>query len=180
MLPGLVAHASANTMLEGDKWDKKPTEKDDERDHPGKPTIIQDTKNGAKAGWRHMRPVGEALGGAAAATAVGLGYMGAGLTSLGYHGVRGAGHFLGNMMRDREPDPNDPEPPTPEPKPPAPPRASKEESGQPVPPFLLDLPERMKAARKGPNLGSGRFVNGEIDRRFREKEIRRSGYGVGM
>ena len=91
-------------MLEGDKWDKKPTEKDDETDHPGKPTIVQDAKNGAKAGWRHMQPVGEALGGAAAATAVGLGYMGAGLTSLGYHGVRGAGHLLGNMMRGREPD----------------------------------------------------------------------------
>jgi len=177
LIPGLVGHASANTMLEGDKWDKKPTEKDDETDHPGKPTIVQDTKNGVKAGWKHMKPVGEALGGAAAATAVGLGYAGAGLTSLGSHGIRGAGHLLGNMMRGREAEEDEPEA---RPKPPAPPPASKEESGQPVPPFLLDLPERMKAARKGPNLGSGRFTNGEIDRRFREKEIKRTGYGVGM
>ena len=80
-------------------------------------------------------------------------------------------------MRDREPDPNDPEPPTPEPQPLAP-REGRPE--QPVPVSLLDLEERMKAAKKGPNLGRGRFTNGEIDRRFREEEIRRTGYGVGM
>ena len=168
LIPGLVGHAGANTMLEGDQWDKKPAEKDDQTDRPGKPTIVQDTKNGVKAGWKHMKPVGEALGGAAAATAVGLGYMGAGLTSLGYHGIQGAGHMIGNIMRGGEPEQPEPPAPTPPPAPTAPREAKPE---QPVPPFLLDLEERMKAAKKGPNLGSGRFTNGEIDRRAREKKF---------
>ena len=170
LFPGLVAHANVNTMLQEERRQRTPGDEDRE-DHPGKPTIIQDTRNGARAGWRHMRPVGEALGGAAAATAVGLGYMGAGLASLGINGIRGAGHLLGHVMRGGGEDPEEPEPP---PRPPhqppstAPPAPLEERPAQPVPPYLLDLEERMRAARRGPNIGA--FAQREIDRRRIERD----------
>ena len=101
LIPGLVGHASANTMLEGDKWDKKPTEKDDETDHPGKPTIVQDAKKGVqaakrgiKAGWKSLESPAHTMGEISAATLYGLGAAGgATLSGLANFG-RGVANWL--------------------------------------------------------------------------------------
>ena len=106
----------------------------------------------AAAGWNHARPIAERGGAALGATAIGGGY------ALGYHGVRGAANLMGNFLHSEQPGDEEEQP-----RPPAPPPSifpqraaqnTREEPEVPVPFYLLDHEERMRAARRGPNLGA--------------------------
>ena len=188
LIPGLVAHGGGMApirrgQVEGQMGRYADLPEDDpgrmviEQDTPEPPArrgVVPRTGSSARAGWNHMRPVGETLGEFGAAGAVGLGYLGGGAASLGWNALRGGWNWMTSREPREEPEP--PEPPPPAPRPPVP---REETPAQPVPVFLMDLEERMRAARQGHNLGQGRFVNGEIDRRHREREIQRTGYGFG-
>ena len=137
----------------------------------------------ASAGWNHARPLAELGGAALGATAIGGGYALGALGSLGYHGVRGAANLMGNFLHsepgDEEEQPRPPAPPPPQ----LPQRTAqnlREEPEVPVPPYLLDHEERMRAARQGPNLGT--FASREYDRQrlagYEREDRRRRAYGV--
>ena len=123
----------------------------------------------ARAGWNHARPLAEFGGAALGATAVGGTYALGALGSLGYHGARGAANLVGNFLHHEEHEQEDVEMPEAPRTAPARGPPTQTEPREPVPPYLLDHEERMRAARRGPNLGA--FASREYDRQ------RLEGYG---
>ena len=126
-------------------------------------------RNAARQGWEHVRRPAEFLGAVTGALGVSAAYLTAGTASLGYHGLRGAGSLIGNALGARGEVADEEE----RPPPPPPPPQEEPRQGDAVPPYLMDLEERMEAARRRiPNLG--RFASGEIDRRRRERDMVRN------
>jgi hypothetical protein len=84
--------------------------------------------------------------------------------------------LVGNFLHPDQPADEEEQP-----QPPAPlPQTTQGEPREAVPPYLLDHEERMRAARRAPNLGA--FASREYDRqrveRYEREDRRRRAYGV--
>ena len=119
----------------------------------------------ARAGWNHARPLAEFGGAALGATAIGGGYALGALGSLGYHSARGAANLMGNYFDQGPPEDVEMHEAAPD----APTQA---EPREPVPPYLLDHEERMRAAR----VPLGPFAQREGERQRTFLQGRRAAY----
>ena len=165
---GLVQHNGTQTEHTGSRQRREQgTDQSEEGSGPGEGgggegegEERRSLRHYARAGWNHARPLAEFGGAALGATAVGGGYALGALGSLGYHGARGAANLVGNFLHHETEDVEMPEePPNPRPTP------TQAEPRQPVPPYLLDREERMRAARQ-PSLGPFAQREGERQRNF--------------
>ena len=134
-------------------------------------------RNAAQRGWEHVRMPAEFVGALTGALGVAGAYTAGGAVSAAYHGLRGAGSLIGNVLgaRDEVADEEERPPPLALPPPALPPPEEPRPQGGavPVPPYLMDMEERMQTARRHiPNLG--RFASGEVDRRRRERDMVRN------